>query len=64
MKSATSRVPGLGEELQALAAAERQCCSFAQWNVTHEEDYVVLHVAADPGRPDDIAAIAALFRAD
>jgi hypothetical protein len=50
--------------LEALAAAERQCCSFAEWKVTHEEDHVVLRVAAAPGRPDDIAAIAALFRAD
>jgi hypothetical protein len=56
-------VPGLREELQALAAAERACCSFADWQVTQAEDHVVLHVAADPGRPDDIAAIAALFRA-
>jgi hypothetical protein len=57
-------VPGLREELQALAAAERQCCSFAEWKVTQEEDHVVLHIAADPRRPDDSAAIAALFRAD
>jgi len=57
-------VPGLREELQALAAAERHCCSFAAWKVTQEEDHVVLHIAADPGRSDDIAAIAALFRAD
>jgi hypothetical protein len=57
-------VSGLREELQALAAADRACCSFAEWQVTREEDHIVLHVSADPGRPDDIAAIAALFRAD
>jgi hypothetical protein len=56
--------PGLREELQELAAAERRCCSFAEWQVTQEADHVVLHVATDPGRPDDIAAIAALFSAD
>jgi hypothetical protein len=56
--------PGLREELQALAAAERQCCSFADWKVTQEKDHVVLQVRADPGRPDDIAVFAALFRAD
>jgi hypothetical protein len=54
---------GLREELEALAAAERQCCSFAAWNVSHDHDHVVLRVAADPGAPDDVAAIAALFGA-
>jgi hypothetical protein len=56
--------PGLREELQALAAAERQCCSFVNWKVTQEKNHVVLHVLADPGRPDDIAVFAALFRAN
>lgn len=56
--------PGLREELQALAAAERQCCSFADWKVTQEQDHVVLYVRADPARPDDIAVFADLFRAD
>jgi len=56
--------PGLREKLQALAAAERQCCSFADWKVTQEQDHVVLHIRADPTRPNDIAALAALFRAD
>jgi hypothetical protein len=51
------------EELEALAAAERQCCSFVAWTVSRDDDSVVLNVAADPGRPDDIAAIAALFQA-
>ena len=53
----------LHEELEALAAAERECCSFVAWNVTQDQDYVVLRVAADPGAPDDVAAIAALFGA-
>lgn len=57
-------VPGLREELHALAAAERHCCSFADWEVSQEGDQVVLHVVADPGRPDDIAAITVLFQAD
>jgi hypothetical protein len=56
--------PGLFEELQALAAAERQCCSFAEWNVTQDEERVVLHIRANPERPDDIAMLAALFRAN
>jgi hypothetical protein len=54
---------GIREELEALAAAERQCCVFARWTVSQEDDHVVLHVAVDPGRPDDVAAIAALFGA-
>jgi len=33
------------------------------WTVSRDDDSVVLNVAADPGRPDDIAAIAALFQA-
>lgn len=47
----------------ALAAAERQC-SFVAWDVSQDEDHVVLHVTADPARPDDVAPIAALFGAD
>jgi hypothetical protein len=57
-------VPGLREELDALTAAERQCCSFAKWTVTQEEGHVILHIAADAERPDDITALAALFGAD
>jgi hypothetical protein len=56
--------PGVREELEALAAAERQCCSFVAWAVSQEVDRVVLHVTADPGSPDDVAAIAALFGAE
>jgi hypothetical protein len=56
--------PGIHEELQALAAAERQCCSFADWKVTQEQDHVVLHIRADPAHPNDIAVLAHLFRAD
>jgi hypothetical protein len=33
------------------------------WTVSQDDDSVVLNVVADPGRPDDIAAIAALFQA-
>jgi hypothetical protein len=51
-------------ELEALAAAERRCCSFVTWAVSKEDDLVVLNVVAAPERPDDIAAIAALFGAD
>jgi hypothetical protein len=54
---------GVREEVEALAAAERQCCSFAAWDVSQQGDRVILSVATDPGSPDDVAGIAALFGA-
>jgi hypothetical protein len=56
--------PGISEELEALAAAERLCCSFAAWDVKREKTHVVLHVTSDPSRPEAIDAIADLFGAD
>lgn len=53
--------PGVTEELEALAAAEAECCRFVAWGVTRDGDHPVLHVTADPRTPDDVAAIAALF---
>jgi len=57
--------PGAGvlEELDALAAAERQCCSFVAWTVTEDGGHPVLRVEADAETPDDVASIAALFGA-
>lgn len=55
--------PGVRDELEALAAAERDCCSFVTWDVSHERDEAVLHVRADPERPADLNAIAILFAA-
>jgi hypothetical protein len=55
--------PGVREELEALAAAERECCSFVAWTVSQEVDRVVLRVTADPSSPDDVAAIAGVFGA-
>jgi hypothetical protein len=55
---------GIREELEALAAAERECCSFVSWAVSQDQDHVVLHVTADPSAPDDVAPIAMLFGAD
>jgi hypothetical protein len=49
-KSATSPSAIL-EELEALAAAERQCCSFATWKVSLEEDHLVLQVTGDQALP-------------
>ena len=57
-------VEGVGEELAALAAAERECCSFADWHVTTVEGHPVLRVTAIPGAPDDaVEPIAAMFGA-
>ncbi len=55
---------GVRDELEALAAAERQCCAFVAWDVSQERDYAVLYVTADPGAPGDLTPIAALFGAD
>jgi hypothetical protein len=55
--------PGVRGELEALAGAERQCCSFAAWDVSQQGDQVILCVASDPGSPDDVAGIAVLFGA-
>jgi MerR family copper efflux transcriptional regulator len=55
---------GIREELEALAAAERECCAFVTWTVGQEEGHVVLRVEANPARPDDVAPIAALFGTD
>jgi hypothetical protein len=50
-------------ELDLLAAAERECCSFLSWTVTHAGPDSVLTITADPSRPGDVATIAALFAA-
>jgi hypothetical protein len=50
-------------ELDLLAAAERECCSFLSWTVTGVDTDTILTVTADPNRPDDVASVAALFAA-
>lgn len=56
--------PGVREELEALVAAERECCSFVAWTVSQVGRDPVLLVTTDPSRPDDVAPIAAMFGAD
>lgn len=53
--------PGVREELEALAVAEAECCSFVSWTVTQDGDHTVLHVTAQRDTPDAVAPIAALF---
>ena len=50
-------------ELEALAAAERECCAFVTWSVSRRDPYSVLTITADSGRPEDLDAITALFAA-
>jgi MerR family transcriptional regulator, copper efflux regulator len=52
---------GVKDELEALAAAERRCCSFVSWSVSSDGPDMVLYVTADENRPDDVAAVADLF---
>jgi hypothetical protein len=51
------------QELESLVAAERQCCQFVGWDIMRRGDTLVLQIAADPGRPDDIDSFAELFGA-
>lgn len=48
----------VADRLSALAALERDCCSFAQWNVERESEVVVLDVSAEG---DGVAAVRELF---
>jgi hypothetical protein len=45
-------------ELRELAALEGECCPFADWRVTVENEQVVLEVTASG---DGVAAVRALF---
>jgi hypothetical protein len=56
-------VPGVHEELEALAAAEAECCSFVSWSVAQDGAAPLLLVTADPDTPDAVEPIAALFGA-
>ena len=51
-------------ELEALAAAERGCCSFATWSVSREGPDSILEVTVAASRPEDLDAIAQLFAAN
>ena len=55
--------PGVQEELEALAAAEAQCCAFVAWTVLLDGGQPVLRVTAPKDRPEDIESIASAFAA-
>ncbi len=52
-----------GEELELLVSAERECCQFVEWDIIRRDDTLVLQIAAEPERPDDIEPFADLFGA-
>jgi len=53
--------PGVAEEVEALAALERDCCAFADWSVRAHSGRIVLEASA--ARDEAIAALHAMFRA-
>lgn len=53
--------PGVLEELQALATAEAECCSFVTWSVGEYGTTPVLLVTAANDTPDAVTPIAAMF---
>lgn len=57
-------VLGALAELVSLAAAEQECCGFVTWTVYDHANGPVLLVTAEPGRPDDVAPIAAMFNVE
>jgi hypothetical protein len=51
-------------ELEALVAAERECCAFVTWSVSREDTDSILEVTAAASRPEDLDAIVQLFAAN
>lgn len=49
---------GVHEELEALVAAERECCAFAEWELTRAPESVTLRIRADA---QGLASIVAAF---
>jgi hypothetical protein len=59
--SSCLRRTGVQEELEALAAAEAQCCAFVARTVLLDGGQPVLRVTAPEDRPEDIESIARAF---
>jgi hypothetical protein len=53
--------PGVLEELESLASAERICCSFVTWAVRDDDGQAILQVIAPVDSPDAVAPIAVMF---
>jgi hypothetical protein len=52
---------GVEAELHELAALERECCAFADWEVRPEPDRVLLEVSGKS--PEAVVAVQAMFGA-
>lgn len=46
--------PGVAAELERLVAAERSCCAFLDWTLTHTDDEWVVVIA---GGDDELATV-------
>jgi hypothetical protein len=53
-------LPGVAAELEQLAAAERDCCAFARWEITRAGEELTLAVTADG---EGVAAVREMFGA-
>ncbi len=51
---------GVQHELETLAEAERECCPFAAWEVSQDQEQVILRIRSDA---QGLAAIASAFGA-
>jgi hypothetical protein len=53
--------PGVADELEALAALERECCAFATWSVRAEGGELALEVSGDG--EEAVTAVQSMFTA-
>jgi hypothetical protein len=53
--------PGVADELETLAALERECCAFATWSVRAEGGEIALEVSGDC--EEAAAAVRSMFAA-
>jgi hypothetical protein len=51
--------PGVADELEALAALERECCAFATWSVRAEDAELTLEISGDS--EEAVAAVRSMF---
>jgi hypothetical protein len=51
--------PGVADELEALAALERECCAFATWSVRAGDTELTLEISGDS--EEAVAAVQSMF---
>jgi hypothetical protein len=59
MKIYFARERAIVTELEALVAAERQCCGFVDWALDDHEDLIAVTIT---GSEDGVTAMAEAFR--